>query len=558
MRDLKIAWKLLVGTGAVVAVILVFGAYTLWSNWEARQTAEDAALNWERTVTLREIQMYQLDLQALVRGVIITRNDYLLDLYEERSDLLTERVARFEELSAGDPQLQAVAGRLRGAINTLRSQVYGRQLRLAMDPATNEQAAEIERSGEGWPPLETVLKTVDEVTELQRSRLQAADAAQEAKFASQALWTPIVLLLAILIAVIFAIGPARLIATPIKQIAAVMRRMAEGDRGQPIPHGDRQDEIGDIATALKVFKESLEQTDALQREAMARQEEEVDRGRRVSEITQSFDADVGELIGAMQHASGELQRMSENMNRVAADAGSRAATVAQASGETTANVQTVSAATTELSASISEISGQVSKASEVAQDTAREAHSTSEAVTELDGMASRIGQIVTLIRDISEQTNLLALNATIESARAGEAGKGFAVVASEVKSLANQTGKATEDISNQISAIQDRTKTAVAAIQSIAERVSDLERITSALAAAVEEQNAATKEISANIEGVSQSAGEVSENVSYVSDSAHETGGMASEVMMASKQVASQSEGLGSRVQNFLQQVRSV
>ena len=192
----------------------------------------------------------------------------------------------------------------------------------------------------------------------------------------------------------------------------------------------------------------------MQAEAQAKQEAELARARRMSEITTTFDGEARALIDDLIAAATQLQGTSGEMSTVAEDSGQRASTVASATQETTANVQTVATATTELSASISEIAGQVSNATAVAGDTARQANETSIVMDELSETVGRIGEIVTLIRAIAEQTNLLALNATIESARAGDAGKGFAVVASEVKNLAGQTGKATEDISAQIEAIQ--------------------------------------------------------------------------------------------------------
>ncbi|MBL4719777.1 MAG: hypothetical protein JKY20_01420, partial [Alphaproteobacteria bacterium] len=226
--------------------------------------------------------------------------------------------------------------------------------------------------------------------------------------------------------------------------------------------------------------------------------------------------------------------------------------------EAAVNVQTVAAASEELSSSISEISRQVSDSANVTLEAVEAAESTNVTMEGLSEAGAKIGEVVHLISDIASQTNLLALNATIEAARAGESGKGFAVVASEVKNLATQTAQATEEISNEISAMQEQTKNAVGAIDRITGVIGKINEITTSISSAVEEQSAATSEISRNAQEASGGTDEVTKNVAGVSDSTAATGEAATQVQAAASELSMQSETLKQEVESFLSKIRAV
>jgi len=269
-----------------------------------------------------------------------------------------------------------------------------------------------------------------------------------------------------------------------------------------------------------------------------------------------FERDVSSMVGVISSAATELQTTAQSMATTAEQTTQQASAVANAAEQASENVQTVAAATEELTASIQEISRQVSQSTHIAGSAVEEAQRTNIMVQGLAEAAGKIGQVVKLINDIASQTNLLALNATIEAARAGDAGKGFAVVAGEVKNLANQTAKATDEISAQIAAVQAATKDAVGAIQGIGSTISKISEIASAIAAAVEEQGAATQEIARNVQQAAMGTGAVTNNIGSVTHAAGETGHAAHEVLSAAGELSRQSERLNSQVNHFLTDVR--
>jgi methyl-accepting chemotaxis protein len=252
-----------------------------------------------------------------------------------------------------------------------------------------------------------------------------------------------------------------------------------------------------------------------------------------------------------------LRRTAETMSTTAERTSARATTVAKAAELASANVQTVSASSERFSASIAEIGRNVSQASQVAGRAVEDGDHTSTTVHGLAETAERIGDVLKLIGDIAAQTNLLALNATIEAARAGEAGKGFAVVAQEVKTLAAQTAKATDQIREQISAIQGETQTAAGAISGICKTITEINDISTTVARAVEQQQAATQEIARNIHEAAAGTRDVADHIGDLTSTASETGSAAALVLNSASALAQQSELMRGEVQKFLTTIRA-
>ncbi|KMO12393.1 chemotaxis protein [Methylobacterium indicum] len=370
----------------------------------------------------------------------------------------------------------------------------------------------------------------------------------------------IAVVLALVVAVTLAISwmAVSSISVPIRRMAGVMRVVAEGDAAAPVPNAGERSELGEMAAALQVFKDNLARTRALEAEtARARASAEEQRRYAMREMADGFERAVGGVIGMVASAATELQVTASSMSGTAAETAAQSTAVAAAAEQAAANVGTVAVAAEELGASVQEISRQVGGSAELAQRAVAEADRTGAQVQELTAAVSRIGDVVGLISTIAGQTNLLALNATIEAARAGAAGKGFAVVASEVKALAEQTGKATSEISEQIVRIQASTAQAVSSIDGITGRIREISAVATSIAAAVEEQGAATQEIVRNVSQASVGTTEVTGNIAGVAGAAEETGAAASQVLAASSELSRQSEHLTAEVARFLATVRA-
>ncbi|MDX9690426.1 MAG: cache domain-containing protein [Alphaproteobacteria bacterium] len=365
-------------------------------------------------------------------------------------------------------------------------------------------------------------------------------------------------LIVIITAMIIAIMVGHSIASPIKYINTVMKRLADGDLSVNIDIGERKDEIGAMIKTVRVFQENarqVEQLKAQQAETEKRAAEE--KRKTMNQLADGFEKSVGHIVNVVASASTELQASSKNLSEMAEQTSSQTATVAAATEEASASVQTVASAAEELSASISEINRQIAESTRVAAHAVEEVKKTDTTVSTLSEAAAQIGDVVKLIQDIAEQTNLLALNATIEAARAGEAGKGFAVVASEVKNLANQTGRATEEISKKIITVQSVSNDSVAAIRSIGHIIEQIDQITKTIATALGQQDMATREISNNVQQASSGTNEISNSIVNVTHAAKESRSAAEEVLGAANELSRQSESLRGEISKFLETVRS-
>ena len=399
------------------------------------------------------------------------------------------------------------------------------------------------------------------VAEIQQSveRLyRDAEASEAATRGSVRIWILIAFGLAVVLVSALSLLIGQSISKALSAMVRAMTRLAGGDFAVEIPGLSRKDEVGEMAGAVQVFKTNMveaermrvEQTGAEQRRL---QQRKVD----MQKLADAFEGAVGEIVESVSSAATELEASANTLTQTAERSQELATVVASASEEASSNVQSVASSSEELTSSVNEISRQVQESSRVANAAVDQAQKTNGRVGELSKAAARIGDVVELITTIAGQTNLLALNATIEAARAGEAGRGFAVVASEVKALAEQTAKATGEISQQISGIQAATQESVGAIREIGDTIGRMSEISSTIAAAVEEQGAATQEISRNIQHAARGTSEVSSNITNVQRGAGETGSASAQVHSAAKSLSVESNRLKLEVGKFLNSVRA-
>lgn len=384
-----------------------------------------------------------------------------------------------------------------------------------------------------------------------------------------------ILVLAVLMS--FVIG--RGIAVPIQKLGSVMLKLANGDLNVDVNGKSRKDEVGQMAGTVEVFKTNalakieMEKQQAeselraadekrraeeaqKRREDQMNQQAEIAKREMMEKLASDFESNVGAIVDTVSSAATELSSSAESLTQISHETAERSTNVAQATESASDNVQAVASAAEQLLSSINDIGKQVEESSTITRDAVDRARETNKTIETLSETGRKIDGVLQLIQDIAWQTNLLALNATIEAARAGDAGKGFAVVAGEVKTLADQTSKATVSISQQIHEMQETTKSAVEAIGGISKIIERINVITQAVAAAVEEQSSATHEITANIQEAAHGTGRVKENIVSVTHATQQSGAGAAEVLSASRELSLKSEQMRGIVQQFLDKVR--
>ena len=557
LKSLSLTNRLRAGIGLLLALLVLLGGVAAWVIRDMDSRSNEIRAGWlpsiarigEMNSALLDIRRHELRIPMFRDGEMRRQSDEALAGAERGLTAALEAMRR----ELGEPEERRLLARFEPALRD-----YMRMLRRTAEASVaNDHEAMRAALAAGYAPFGIAARTLAELSDFAaRASDRAATEANEA--ADFGLTLMIGLMLAALaagIAVALLLG--RSISGRITELNGALERLAKRDYGFELKAIDDRDEIGGMARAIDTCRDGLREADRLAAAQIEDARKQAERAERIDTLVKGFEAEAAGVLRAVSSAATELSATAEAMTETAEDGTRQAAAVASASEQASANVQTVAASAEELAASIAEVARQVRETAAITERAADAAQSTDGTVRGLADAANKIGDVVRLISDIAGQTNLLALNATIEAARAGEAGKGFAVVASEVKSLASQTAKATEEIGQQIAAIQAETSRTVDAIGAIARTIEELNATTAQVAAASEQQAAATHEIGRAVAEAAQGTQEASRSAVDVKQGAERTGGAAQDLKGASAELAQQSELLRGQVDGFLANIRA-
>ncbi|MFH3478363.1 methyl-accepting chemotaxis protein [Xanthobacter variabilis] len=561
----KIFTKILMVVGVLALAALVITAIGVRSLSALNSTAQsmsgvsEAALNGARLsigITMLSRGEYRIAIDPSENA----RKDIMRQVEEERARFYKYLTALSTALS--DPADRARLEEIRARFDTYMEQMAStvRTAENVQDQEVSEATAVLRDSAlRGRAAAENVRKSVAALVGSLDQRMSESVVGAEAEYrkASMVMMAAAAIGIFVALALGYVIGQYG-ISRPIRHIVDVLQQIARGDFQTNVVGVDRADEVGEVARSALVFKRNGEEKVQLEREAEeAKQRAEADKRASMARLAEGFEASVGGIVDIVSSAATELEASAQTLTASTEETSVQSSAMASASEQASANVETVAAAAEELAGSIAEIGRQVEESARMARNAAANADATASKMQSLSESATSIVAVVDLISAIAQQTNLLALNATIEAARAGDAGKGFAVVASEVKSLAEQTGKATQQIADQISAIQSSTRESVDAMAAINKSIDDINGVSSLIASAVTQQMAATGEIARNVQQAAVGTKQVSENIESVSIAARDSGAASTQVLASAEELAKQAERLRGEVHSFLSNVRA-
>ncbi len=556
VKGLSVTLKVLMAFGVMLAVALIgFGVtYKETFNVSALVNTNTALNTAGRAI--EAIKVNAEETRAGVTGFLLTGNrDYVAlvdDLVERRSALFGNARAVL------DAEFVQALSSIEGALAHWYDEHAARQINLMRDPMTVDMARALETTGVPAADYAAAMAMITELGSAINAEMEASAIAQDESLAAMERVVMIAGLMMVVFTGCFAYLAYRVLSRPVREIAATTETMAGGNLDVEIGFTQRGDEIGDVARALAVFRENLSEARRIEEEAKRRDEEQrKERHHEMQALADDFEATVREIVTDVSTAAKGLTEDAASLAAVSEQTRNQVDTVLTAAEQSAASVSTVAGASEELEASIREVATQIGQASRLISEAAGDADGTNQAMEDLKNVVEKISEVTTLIQDIAEQTNLLALNATIEAARAGEAGRGFSVVASEVKSLAEQTAKATDQIGEQIRAIQRTTTSSIEGVEKISVRLQDLTTNASTVASTAEQQGAATGDIARSASDAAGSTNQVSESMSDIRDAAGEARRVSGEFRTAASRLSEQANDLSDRFDAFIARVRA-